>query len=132
MDIQDLTLREVAEINRITLSGCGPTIDEKGSILSGAIGKYVLIRSRSEGINAGILVKADETGCVLDEARRLWKHIPLDDKKSWYEGVAESGLRSGSKISCAVSTKYIMEDYSICICTKNAEKSIREYQGNES
>ena len=94
------------------------------------IGKYVLIRSRNEGINAGVLKDADETGCVLTNARRLWHHHPKDTGQSWYEGVANSGLSDNSRISSAVSEKHIVEDYSITVCTETAEKSICEFKSH--
>ena len=101
-------------------------------ITSSAIGKYVIVRSRNEGINAGFVKLADETGIVLGQARRIWYHKPADSKTAWYEGVAKSGLDPSSKISCAVDEKYIIEDYSITICSEEAEKSITEYKSHES
>jgi hypothetical protein len=94
------------------------------------IGRYVLVRSRNEGINAGVVVAADATGVVLAECRRIWYHRPADET-SWYEGVANSGLHPSSKISAAVCEKVIVEDYSITICSAAAEKSIREFPANE-
>jgi len=95
------------------------------------IGEYVICRSRNEGINAGYLVDADETGCVLSEARRLWYH-ESENNASWYEGVALYGLKSSSKISAKVAEKSIIEDYSLTLCTIDAKKSIEEYEAYES
>src|SRR5690606_28779292 len=61
------------------------------------IGKHVIVRSRNEGINFGKLEAADETGCVITDARRIWYHKPADSKMAWYEGVALSGLHRSSK-----------------------------------
>ena len=99
-------------------------VEENLSILSGAIGKYVISRSIGEGINAGFVVRADRTGVVLRDARRLYFHRPLDKNLAWYEGVAVSGLHSDSKISGIVPEKYIIEDYSLIICSDAAKKSI--------
>ena len=44
------------------------------SLFNDYIGKYVIVRTRNEGINAGYLKKADETGCVLQDARRIYYH----------------------------------------------------------
>ena len=98
--------------------------EQKESLGSGLIGEYVICRSRNEGINAGFVVDLDDTGVILREARRIWYHKPKDLDKSWYEGVAESGLSDDSKISCAVETKVIIEDYSLTVCSKQARKSI--------
>ena len=89
------------------------------------VGRYALVRSQNEGVNAGVVVAADETGVALKDARRLWFHRPADESLSWYEGVARSGVSDDSKLSCAVD-KVIVEDYSITVCTPEAEKSIRE------
>lgn len=132
MEIKDLVTLLTA------LNGMGgnaeqvKTIESGENILSGAIGKYVIVRSRNEGINAGILKLSDETGCVLSEARRIWYHKPKDSKLAWYEGVAESGLHKDSKVSCPVDEKYIIEDYSISICSDTAKKSISGMKSHES
>ena len=99
-------------------------------LLSGFIGKYVICRSRNEGINAGKVVRLDNTGVVLDDAQRLYYHKPLNKNLSWYEGVAQSGISPDSKVGAKV-TKVIIEDYSLTVCTEVAEKSIREAQVNE-
>jgi hypothetical protein len=102
------------------------------SIFKSAIGKYVIIRSRNEGVNAGKLIAADETGCVIKNARRLWYSKPADPKQAWYEGVANSGLHSESKVSPKVNRKYIVEDYSITECSVDAAKSIKSAPSHES
>ena len=95
------------------------------SIAVAMVGKFCLVRSRNEGINAGTVIAADDTGVILENARRLWYHRPADNNLSWYEGVAISGLSECSKVSGTVSKKAIVEDYSLTECSKNAEKSIR-------
>ena len=104
-----------------------PSFDciESSKLVESLIGQYVIIRSRNEGINAGYLVAADDTGCVIKDARRLWTHKPK--KASWYEGVAVSGLSSESKISCKVDLKVIVESYSITACSDVAILSITEH-----
>ena len=102
----------------------------KDTLASRMIGKFVIVRSRNEGINAGTVVLADETGVELSGARRIWYHRPKDKSVSWYEGVAQTGLDSSSKVSCTVDRKLIIEDYSMTECTKSAEKSIMELTPN--
>lgn len=87
------------------------------------IGQYVIVRSHNEGVNAGIVVAADETGIILKDARRIWYHKPADSNLAWYEGVALSGLSEDSKISAPVN-KGIFEDYSVTVCTDIAKTSI--------
>lgn len=91
------------------------------TIASTMIGKYVIVRSRNEGINVGQVELADETGVILINARRLYYHRPKDTSLSWYEGVAMSGISDNSKVSGTVIKKIIIEDYSM---TELASKEI--------
>lgn len=101
------------------------------SIATRMIGKKVLVRSRNEGINAGIVVLADQSGVELKDCRRIWYHKPLDKSLSWYEGVAVSGISSDSKVSGTVDSKIIIEDYSMTICSDDAFESIMELKPND-
>ena len=125
MNINELTkllsiLSEVSEPSK-----------EKDSMLTQYIGKYVIVRSRNEGINAGEVKQLDETGIILKGARRIWYHKPKDRKTAWYEGVANSGLSNDSKVSTKVSEKCIIEDYSITLCTDIAKESIQNHPSHE-
>ena len=104
----------------------------KDSIASRMIGKSVIVRSRNEGINAGIVVLADETGVELKNCRRIWYHKPKDKNLAWYEGVAVSGLSSDSKVSGTVPTKVIIEDYSMTLCVNDSYDSIMECKNVKS
>ena len=126
LDINLLTLGQIREIAAIAGS-IGIKQAELTPINSRYIGKYVIVRSRNEGVNAGEVVMADETGIVLKDARRVWYHRPADET-AWYEGVANSGLRHDSKISAAVAEKAIIEDYSVTLCSSSAEESIRGFK----
>lgn len=126
MNIDDLTYGELKQI-----AGMFSARNNKSNLLSEMIGKYVIVRSRNEGINAGFVKAADETGVLLRQARRIWYHKPKDSSVSWYEGVALTGLSSESKISCQVEEKAIIEDYSISICTDVARASIIEMKAHE-
>lgn len=80
------------------------------TLASRMIGKKVLVRSYNEGINAGVVVLADETGVELKDARRIYYHRPKDKSLSWYEGVAVSGLSDSSKVSGTVEKKSLSKD----------------------
>lgn len=95
-------------------------VDSESSLAGSMVGKPVIVRSRNEGINVGIVEAADETGVILKSARRLWYHKPSAKGVSWYEGVAMNGLSSDSKISATVIRKVIIEDYSMTECAKSA------------
>ena len=122
-----INIKDLIEIvrNGTSLEPC------RTNIATCMLGKYVIVRTRNEGINCGIVEAADETGIILVDVRRIWYHQPYDKKMSWYEGVAISGLSDSSKISEIVQRKVIMEDYSITECTDAAIKSLKEYPGYE-
>ena len=125
ININDLTVGQMKEIANLAN---GLTGNQASSVCNRNIGKYAIIRTRNEGVNAGEIVAADETGIVLKDARRIWYHKPADKNLAWYEGVAQSGLSDDSKVSCSVSEKVLAEDYSVTVCTAEAEKSIREHK----
>lgn len=121
--IDEQTLKQVCE----TLNLLFTNKKESGNILSEAIGQYCIVRTRNEGINFGKVMQADDTGVVVDEARRIYYHKPADNRTAWYEGVAKTGLSSDSKISAEVTRKYIIEDYSLTVCSPAAIKSIKAH-----
>jgi len=125
MDINDLTIGQAKELSNLFGK------NNSGGILSEVLGRYVIVRSRNEGINSGFVEMADETGIVLTKARRIWYHKPKDKSESWYEGVANTGLSSDSRISSSVEQKIIVEDYSVTVCSSIAKKSIIEALSNE-
>jgi len=125
MNINDLTIGQAKEL----ASMFGDSVTQQSSLRSGYIGKYVICRTRNEGINAGKVLALDETGVILEDARRLYYHKPLNKNTSWYEGVAASGISTDSKVGEAV-TKVISEDYSLTLCTDKAELSIRGAETN--
>ena len=125
--IDEMTIGEARQIAAL-FNG---SAQQSGSdMLSRYIGKYAIIRSRNEGINAGEIAAIDSSGVILKNARRIWYHKPADKKLSWYEGVAESGLSSDSKVSGVVSEKAVIEDYSITLCTDVARQSIESAVAN--
>ena len=121
INIDSLTIAEAREIAAMFAQ---VTTQKASRITDKLIGEYVIVRSRNEGINAGYVDAADETGIVLRDARRLWYHKPADAAESWYEGVANHGLSADSKISAPVAIKAIIEDYSVTVCTDKSKASI--------
>jgi len=130
MNIDDMALGDLKKIAAM-FSG---TIAEKGGAsapptpdVPDFAGRYVIIRTRNEGVNAGLVVSNGAGFVHLKDARRLWKIIPPSSSEKWYEGVAKSGLGDGSQISIEAE-KLISEDYSITVCTAAAEESIRGFK----
>ena len=126
--IEDLTLSQILEIKNMNLGEVfkmSKEVFKEANLYDQYIGKYVIVRSRNEGINSGYIKRLDETGIILTGARRLYYHKPLDTNLSWYEGVATVGCSSDTKISNPVEEKIIIEDYSITLCTETAMEVIK-------
>ena len=135
MNINDITIGEARELVKIfspavqSIPVISAELKESTDIYSEFVGKYVICRSRNEGVNCGLVTALDSTGVVLSDARRLYYHKPLNKNVSWYEGVARSGISTDSKIGCAVD-KIIAEDYSLTICTDAAKESLSQANDN--
>ena len=136
--IEDLTIKEAKEKHdeykqvrkQFNVQDTEIIENIKSNLFDRYKGKYVICRTRNEGINAGLVIEADETGVILEQARRLYYHKPSNKKLSWYEGVALEGLSDDSTIGASVE-KIIVEDYSLTVCTDAAKKSIVEAITNE-
>lgn len=129
MNIDDM---KVGDLKQLVAMFSGVNAPSRSSIISDAIGKYCIVRSSNEGINFGRVVQADETGVVIEEARRIWYHKPKDNKTAWYEGVSQTGLHADSKVSGEVARKYIIEKYSLTVCSEGAVSSIKSHPAHVS
>jgi hypothetical protein len=125
INVDDLTLGQIKEIQSLQNKE-----QQTPFIASDFVGKYVICRTRNEGINFGKVVRLDNTGVILEEARRIYYHKPKAKGVSWYEGVAFCGLSDDSKISNE-TTKVIIEDYSLTACTQEAIDNIKSKKSHE-
>jgi hypothetical protein len=125
-DIKQLTIGDIQQLQQFL---GGSNNSTKKGIYDRYIGKYVICRTQNEGVNAGQVIELDETGVILKDARRLYYYKPAHKNTSWYEGVAIYGLAEGSKVGISVE-KIIVEDYSLTICSPEAECSIREFKAH--
>ena len=130
-EVQTISIDGVDYVRKDNVKEKIVQIDKENKVACSLVGKFVIVRTRNEGINAGTVVASDDTGIILSGCRRLYYHRPADTALSWYEGVAVSGLSDNSKISGTVEQKIIIEDYSATLCTKAAQKSIMEKLPNE-
>lgn len=128
MNLNDLTIGQAKELAALF----GSNAPAGAGISQSMIGKYVIVRSRNEGLNAGYVEAADNTGVILKDAKRLWYHKPAVKTEAWYEGVANHGLSKDSKVSAPVTRKIIIEDYSMTECTDIARQSIETAVANGS
>lgn len=103
MNIDELTIGEAKQLS--SMFGANAVAPSGKSLGEQFIGKYVIVRSRNEGINAGKVVELDNTGVILEDARRLYYHKPANKELSWYEGVALEGLSNDSKVGAPKDTE---------------------------
>ena len=130
MEPNTLKIDDVEYIRKDSVKSEIVNFTGEATLASRMIGKKVIVRSSNEGLNAGIVILADETGVELKDCRRIWYHKPKDKNLSWYEGVAMTGLSEDSKVSGTVERKVIIERYSMTECTDGAFKTIMEKTPN--
>ncbi|NQZ74678.1 MAG: hypothetical protein HRT61_00955 [Ekhidna sp.] len=123
MNINDLTIGQVKEIQALLGQSQAPESD----FFSKWIGKYVIARSYNEGVLFGKVLSCNESGYEMESARRLYYHKPLDTSLSWYEGVAQSGLAHGCRVS-SEQHKVVIERYSFTECSQAAIDNISNYE----
>ena len=130
MEPSTIKIDEVEYIRKDSVKSEVVEFTGEETLASRMIGKKVIVRSYNEGLNAGVVVLADETGVELKDCRRIWYHRPKDKNLSWYEGVAMTGLDSTSKVSGTVDRKVIIERYSMTECSEDSFNSIMEKTPN--
>ena len=91
MNIEDLTLKQIREIQGLFLSGAGISREAKSG--HPFVGKYVICRCASAGVHAGILVSQTGDEAILNDSRRLWSWTAKEGIA--LSGVAMHGLKGG-------------------------------------
>ena len=87
-------------------------------------GKYVIVRTRSAGVFAGILVYRNGMEATMKNARRIW----------WWSGAASlsqlamegTSLPKKCKFPCPVTMVDLPEVIEVLLCTSMARKSIEK------
>lgn len=85
------------------------------------INNYVIVRTYSAGVWAGVLTKKEKNEVYLTEARRLYKWVTLGGMS--LSEVANKGLHKDSRICEPVELVWL-EAIEIIPCTKEAKSSI--------
>lgn len=129
-EIKEIVINGVAYIPKDCITEVVTYTGEE-TIASRMIGKPVIVRSKNEGINVGIVVLADDTGVEIKGVRRLFYHKPKDPSLCWYEGVAMSGISDDSIVSGTVDGKTIMEAYSMTLLKMEIYDQILSIKQNE-
>ena len=87
------------------------------------IGRYVIVRTYSAGVFAGILESRNGRECVMRDARRIWYW----DGAASLSQLAMEGTKNpeNCKFPCAVDRVELLEAIEILTTTSEAETSIR-------
>lgn len=116
MNLEDLTLRQINELKNIFNNN-----ENKNNLDKNFIGQFVIIRTYSAGVHAGILSEKSGSEVILKNARRMWywkakKSISLS-------AVANYGITDESKIAPAIESIWL-EAIEIIPCSKESIESI--------
>ncbi len=91
---------------------------------------YVIVRTYSAGVFAGILEDRDGKEVVLNKARRLWYW----DGAFTLSEIAMNGVKKpeNCKFACEVDKITLIEAIEIIKCTDKAQRIIREVKNYEN
>jgi hypothetical protein len=89
------------------------------------IGKYVIVRTYSAGVHAGLLAAKEGKEVRLTKSRRIWRWEPASEQGGTLSGVATEGVGPGSKIGNEVDLIELTEAIEVIECSETAEVSIR-------
>ncbi|MGE0344273.1 MAG: hypothetical protein AB7O86_14545 [Porticoccaceae bacterium] len=87
------------------------------------IGKYVICRTYSAGVHAGVLISQNGKEVLLADSRRLWSWAAKEGVA--LSGLAVHGLKTG-KIDSTVPHIYLTEAIELIECSADAQESLNE------
>lgn len=125
MNIKDLTIGQVQEISKLFNKNETVKNDDTFNCL---MGKYVIIRTYSAGVHAGVLYKKANSEVILKDSRRL--HYWHCKKSIALSSIATYGLNEkmkGNRI-CEQLGLIWLDAIEIIPCTPEAEQSIRDFE----
>ena len=94
------------------------------------IGKFVVVRTYSAGVHAGILLAKKGKEVRLADSYRIWSWTQAETNTGSLSAVAQHGVGPGSKIGNAVSVIELTEAVEVIECSERAKISIRGGQWN--
>jgi hypothetical protein len=92
---------------------------------SALIGKFVVVRTYSAGVHAGILVCKKGKEVRLVDSYRIWSWTQAETNTGSLSAVSQHGVGPGSKIGNAVSVIELTEAVEVIECSERATASIR-------
>lgn len=119
IDIENLTLKQLNEINKIFNSK-----NNKSKITDNLIGKKVIIRTYSAGVHFGVLDEVDGGSVRLKNCRRIWRW----DVAFTLSEVSVKGIPKSSKLSCLINEIILNQVIEIIPCSNESIKSLEEIE----
>ena len=101
--------------------------ESKSKITDSLIGKYVIIRTYSAGVHAGVLSMKEGKEVILTEARRLYHWKTMNGGISLSE-IANGGLSKEKTKVCEAVSSLWLEAIEIIPCTALAESNIKTFE----
>ena len=92
---------------------------------SALLGKFVVVRTFSAGVHAGILDQKKGKEVRLKDSFRIWSWTQAKSKTGSLSAVSQYGVGPGSKIGNCVPIIELTEAIEVIECSAIAEQSIR-------
>lgn len=94
------------------------------------LGKFVIVRTYSAGVHAGILDEKDGKEIRLVNSYRIWSWTQPETNTGSLSAVAEHGVGKGSKIGSKVATIELTEAIEVIEASEKSKNSIECGQWN--
>jgi len=88
------------------------------------IGKFVIVRTYSAGVHAGVLLAKKGKEVRLADAYRIWSWTQAETNTGSLSAVSQYGVGPGSKIGNVVPLLELTEAIEVIECSKRAKTSI--------
>ena len=95
------------------------------TLKSALIGKFVVVRTYSAGVHAGVLIAKKGKEVRLADSFRIWSWTQPETNTGSLSAVSQYGVGPGSKIGNAVSVIELTEAIEVIECSERAKNSIR-------
>lgn len=92
---------------------------------SALIGKFVIVRTYSAGVHAGVLIAKKGKEVRLTDSFRIWSWTQPETNTGSLSAVSQYGVGPGSKIGNAVPLIELTEAIEVIECSERAKTSIR-------
>lgn len=98
---------------------------KQSTMKSAFLGKFVIVRTFSAGVHAGILMKKKCKEVLLSDSVRLWSWTQPKTNTGSLSAVSQYGVGPGSKIANAVPFIELTEAIEVIPCSPAAIESLK-------